>query len=315
MDEKLTTTLSTKLSENFDQLGKLLSNVQSGLGQVQALATDVSGLRKSFDGVKTRGIFGEVLLRALLADFLHHTQFVEQFKPSARSKETVEFAIKLPGRHPEDPDDAVYLPIDAKYPKESYDRLIDALEAGDKDAATEARKELLTSIRNSAREIQTKYISPPDAGESGGTTDFAILYLPMESLFAEVAREPGLLYEIQSKYKVTIASPTTLAALLSALQVGFQTLKIQRDHAEIGKLLSVVRGEFQKFSKALDKVEVKLSETQKALTDTKDRTRQMDRKLKSITAVDATNADQLPAVAEDHDDESDPELTVTGLER
>ncbi len=308
VDEKLTATLATKLAENFNQISTLLASVQTGLGQVQTLATDVTGLRKSIDGVKLRGVFGEVMLRGLLEEFLHPAQFVVGYQPSPRSREIVEFAVKLPGQHPEDPDDAIYLPIDSKYPKESYDRLLASLETGDKAGVEAAQGELANSIKLFARDIRDKYIRLPAEGVPGGTTDFAILYLPFESLFAEVARIPGLLEHVQRTCSVTIASPTTLAALLCALRVGFRTLEIQRNHARIGSLLEVVRGQFQSFSKELDKVGERLEQTKGALEATQKRTRIMDRKLKDIPAADeATVGRMLPGgdpVVEPGDDEA-----------
>lgn len=320
VDDKLSTTLTVKLKENFTAISTLLSSVQSGLGQIQSLANDVSGLRRSIDGVKTRGVFGEVMLRALLEEFLQHSQFVEDFRPSRHSKERVEFAIKLPGRHPEDDSKPIYLPIDAKFPKESYDRLLNALEAGDAELAKGARNELSAAIWKAATDISEKYIRPPSDDGDEGTTDFAVLYLPFESLFAEVARIPGLLEEIRRDLKVTIASPTTLAALLSALRVGFRTLEVQRDHAKLGTLLGAVRTIFEEFSVHLQKVDDRLQSTRKAIAEVQKKAAKMQRKLHPIRSAsepeatrlleldqgdgDAEQADELPP-GDDDDERAD----------
>lgn len=307
VDEKLTSTLSTKLAENFQQIGSLLATVQSGLGQVQTLASDVSGLRRSIEGVRTRGAFGESLLEGLLEEFLQEDQFVRDYHPPGVKDDRVrvEFAIKLPGQHPEDADKPIYLPIDAKYPKERYDALLACAEAGDKDGVAEARRQLVNSIRDAARDIK-KYIHPPTSAESSGTTDFAIMYLPLESLFAEVARERGLLETVQREFKVTIASPTTLAALLSALRVGFRTLEVQRDHAKIGVLLSVVRTEFQKFANSLADVDDRLDKTKAAVEKSIQRTALIDKRLRGVAIADEETVERLLPSAESVDEPRAP---------
>ena len=279
VDKQLNETLQTRIGQAFETVSKQLEQVHQQLGQVQSLATGVSDLRKTLEGVKTRGVFGEVMLQGLLEEFLHPGQFELNFRPKPRSNETVEFAIKLPNKDEAGNDDPVYLPIDAKFPKESYERLLACLERGDLSGAETERKQLLAAVLGFARDIQGKYVSPPR------TTEFAILYLPLESLFAEVVREPGFIERLQQDCRVTLCSPTTLAAYLNALKMGFRTLAVQKQSAEIGKLLSVVRKQFQMFGDDLAKVEKRLDESRNALAATVKRTQIMDGKLRSIEAA------------------------------
>lgn len=279
VDKQLNETLQTRIGQAFETVSKQLEQVHQQLGQVQSLATGVSDLRKTLEGVKTRGVFGEVMLQGLLEEFLHPGQFELNFRPRPRSNETVEFAIKLPNKDDAGNDDPVYLPIDAKFPKESYERLLACLERGDLAAAETERKQLLAAVLGFARDIQGKYIAPPR------TTEFAILYLPLESLFAEVVREPGFIERVQQECRVTLCSPTTLAAYLNALKMGFRTLAVQKQSAEIGKLLAVVRKQFQMFGDDLAKVERRLDESRSALAATVKRTQIMDGKLRSIEAA------------------------------
>ncbi len=294
VDQKLNETLQTRLGEAFKQVSERLEQVHGALGQVQSLTTDVNGLRRTLEGVKTRGVFGETMLAGLLEEFLHPSQFERNFRPSRGGNESVEFAIRLPGRDEDGADAAVYLPIDAKFPKEDFERMIAAIEAGDLAAAAAARKALLAAVLGFARDIRDKYVKPPK------TTDFAVLYLPIESLFAEVAREPGFIEKLQSDCKVTLASPTTLAAYLNALKMGFRTLAVQKQSAEIMKLLAVARTQFQRFGEELGKVASKLDESRKAIEQTVKRTGMIDKRLRSVDVATADEVDaMLPPGADD----------------
>jgi DNA recombination protein RmuC len=223
----------------------------------------------------------------MLEEFLHPQQYERNFKAKPRSNEQVEFAIKLPNRDEHGGDDPVWLPIDAKFPKESYERLLACLEHGDLAGAETERKQLLNAVMSFARDIRDKYIAPPR------TTNFAILYLPLESLFAEVVREPGFIEKIQSECNVTLCSPTTLAAYLNALQMGFRTLAVQKQSAEIQKLLAVVRKQFQSFGEELAKVEKKLDESRNAVAQTVKRTQMIDGKLKGIDVEGVGDSDVM----------------------
>ena len=294
VDQRLNETLQSRLGDAFKLVSERLEQVHRELGQVQSLATGVSDLRKTLEGVKTRGVFGEVMLAGLLEEFLHPTQIERNFKPSRNSNESVEFAIRLPGKDDEGADATVFLPIDAKFPKESYERMLQCLERGDLTGAEAERKAMLSSVTGFARDIRDKYVKPPK------TTNFAVLYLPLESLFAEVAREPGFIEKLQSEHKVTLASPTTLAAYLNALQMGFRTLAVQKQSAEIVKLLAVTRTQFQKFGEELAKVEKKLDESRDAIAKTVKRTGTIDRRLRTIDiASDSDVQAMLPPGADD----------------
>lgn len=276
VDKQLNETLQTRIGQAFEQVSKQLEVVHQQLGQVQSLATGVTDLRKTLEGVKSRGVFGEVMLEGMLQEFLHPSQYERNFRSRPRSPEQVEFAVKLPNRGENGEGDPLWLPIDAKFPKESYERLVQHLDAGRLEAAEAERKVLLAAVLSFARDIRDKYIAPPR------TTSFAILYLPLESLFAEVVREPGFIERIQSECNVTLCSPTTLAAYLNALQMGFRTLAVQKQSAEIQKLLAAVRKQFQSFGEELQKVERKLDESRNAIAATVKRTQMIDGKLKAI---------------------------------
>ena len=276
VDKQLNETLQTRLGEAFKQVSERLEEVHKGLGQVQTLSSGVASLNRTLAGVKTRGVFGEVMLKNLLEEFLHPKQIERNFKPDPHKGNTVEFAIKLPGRDEKNDKNPVWLPIDAKFPKESFERLIACSDLGDSDGVISERKELLKNVTGFARDIRDKYIRP------SRTTNFAILYLPLESLFAEVVREPGFLEKLQRDYKVTLASPTTLGAYLNALSMGFQTLAVQQQSVAIQKLLGTVRTQFQIFGKALAHVETKIEESLSALTPTVQSTKIMEKNLCNI---------------------------------
>lgn len=276
VDKRLGETLEQKLGESFRTVGKLLGDVHTGLGEMKTLAEGVGDLKKVMTGVKTRGIWGETQLGALLEQMLAPEQYLTNVAVVKGSSERVEFAVRLPG------DGAgVLLPIDAKFPLEDYQRLIDAQEAADAPRAEDAGKQLEAAIRNEAKRIQSKYISPPD------TTDFAVMYLPVEGLFAEVIRREGLIDALQNAYRVSVAGPTTLAALLTSLQMGFRTLAIQKRSSEVWQLLGVVRKEFGTFGKALDDAQKKIESAGKSIELTTKRTQIMDRKLRDVELPDA----------------------------
>ncbi len=254
VDEKLSQTLEKRLTESFESVSKQLESVYKGLGEMQTLASSVGDLKNALTNVKVRGTWGEVSLDSLLSQVLSPEQYEKNVKPVPRSSNIVEFCIRLPNN---DNNDIVYLPIDCKFPIEQYLRLCDASEKRDASAVDEAGKQLEASIKLSARTIRDKYIAPPY------TTDFAIMYLPIEGLYAEVARRSGLCELLQREYRVTVAGPTTIGAFLNSLQLGFKTLAIQRRTSEITKLLTRIRDNFQKFAGLLEKTSDKLDDAKK----------------------------------------------------
>jgi DNA recombination protein RmuC len=289
VDEKLQGTLDKRLGESFKQVSDRLELVHKGLGEMQTLASGVGDLKRVLTNVKTRGTWGEMQLGNLLDQILTIDQYARNVRMKPPGGETVEFAIKLPG--PEEHDgNVVWLPIDAKFPKESYERLVDAAERGDAVAVEVAAKELESAVRSQAREIRDKYLAPPH------TTDFGLLYLPTEGLYAEVLRRPGLLDSLQREQRVVIVGPTTLAALLNSLQMGFRTLAIQKRSSEVWKVLAAVKTEFGKFGDMLDKVKKKIDETGNTIDDAVHRTRQIERKLRKVEALPAEEG--IPLVAE-----------------
>jgi len=286
VDEKLHDTLEKRLGESFKLVSERLEQVQRGLGEMQSLATGVGDLKKVLTNVKTRGTFGEVQLGLLLEQILAPGQYATNVETRAGSGQRVEYAIKLPGRDGTD-ESAVWLPLDAKFPQEDYLRLVEAQERGDLAGTDEALKQLDRSIRLMAKDIRDKYLDPPH------TTDFGLLFLPTEGLYAEVLRRPGLFDVLQREYKVLAAGPTTLAALLNSLQMGFRTLAIEKRSAEVWNLLGAVRTEFTKFGDVLDKTRKKLAEAGNHIESAVTRTRQMERKLKTVQALPAGESKQL----------------------
>jgi DNA recombination protein RmuC len=277
VDEKLHDTLEKRLGESFRQVSEQLSAVHAGLGEMQGLAAGVGDLKKVLINVKTRGTWGEVQLGALLEQMLAPEQFVRQYRPRPRSAEVVEFAVRLPGR--DDEDGPVFLPLDAKFPKEDYERLVDASERGDSAAVEVAARQLEAKLKSDARDIRDKYIHPP------ATTDFAILFLPTEGLYAEALRRPGLAEQLQREFKVMVAGPTTLAALLNSLQMGFRTLAIQKRSSEVWKLLSDVKRKFESFGGLLEKAEKKIEDAGRELAKVRNDTRIMGDKLRKVEAL------------------------------
>ncbi|WP_152047001.1 DNA recombination protein RmuC [Aureimonas psammosilenae] len=277
VDEKLQGTLEQRLGESFKIVSERLEAVHKGLGEMQALATGVGDLKRVLTNVKSRGTWGEVQLGALLEQMLAPGQFAANVSTGGRGSERVEYAIRLPG-HEEGRE--VLLPLDAKFPIEDYERLQAASEGGDAIAVEMAAKALELRVRASAREIGEKYVNPPT------TTDFAILFLPTEGLYAEVIRRPGLCDDLQREYRITVAGPTTLTAILSSLQMGFRTLAIQKRSGEVWQVLGGVKAEFGKFGPVLDKVKKKLQEASNHIEAVETRKRAIDRRLRDVEALE-----------------------------
>jgi DNA recombination protein RmuC len=284
VEEKLQSTLETRLGQSFQLVSERLEAVQRGLGEMQSLANGVGDLKRVLSNVKTRGILGEMQLAALLDQMLTPEQYAANIATVPGSDERVEFAVRLPGS---DRDSQVWLPIDAKFPREDYERLLDAQQQADAEAMERAAVALERRIRDEARTIRAKYIAPPN------TTDFAILFLPTEGLYAEIIRRPGLFESLQREQRVTVAGPTTLAALLNSLQMGFRTLAIQQRSSEVWQLLGAVKNEFGKFGGVLDTVRKKLEEAGKHLDSTSVRTRAIERKLRNVETLPGEQTQQL----------------------
>jgi DNA recombination protein RmuC len=287
VDEKLHATLEKRLGESFKLVSERLEQVQRGLGEMQSLAQDVGGLKRVLSGVKTRGILGEEQLRELLADHLTPDQYAANFRPG-EGREAVEFAVRLPG----DGDAPLWLPIDAKFPVEDYDRLRAAQDAGNAEAVREHEKALETRILAEAKRIRSKYVVPPL------TTDFALMFLPFEGLYAEVLRRPGLHQRIRHEHQVTVTGPSTLSAFLGALRYGFATLAINHQSREIFTVLTEVREEFGKFGDWLDKVQEKIDDAGREMEKITTRSKAMDRRLKKIDALPAPEGADKPPILE-----------------
>ncbi len=288
VDEKLQKTLDDRITQSFKLVNDRLEQVYKGLGEMQNLAAGVGDLKKVLSNVKTRGILGEVQLGAILEQILSPEQYAENVVTKSTGADRVEFAVKLPG----DDDRTVWLPIDAKFPADSYSRLVDAYETGDAAAIEEAAKSLERVIKSEAKDIHTKYIEPPY------TTDFGIMFLPFEGLYAEVVRR-GLLEVLQREYKVNIAGPTTMAALLNSLQMGFKTLAIQKHSSEVWEVLGAVKTEFANFSKVLGNARNRLrmaDEELEKLIGT--RTRAIERKLRGVESLTAADSAEVLELAD-----------------
>jgi DNA recombination protein RmuC len=279
VDEKLHATLEKRLSESFRQVSERLELVHKGLGEMQTLAAGVGDLKRVLSNVKTRGVFGETQLAALLEQVMAPEQYEKNVATRPGSSARVEFAIKLPGRDGGGP---LLLPIDAKFPLEDYQRLQAAQEAGDKAALEMAEKALEARVKLEAKTIAEKYVEPPH------TTDFALLYLPFEGLFGEVLRRPGLFDQIQRQFRVTICGPTNLLAYLNSLQMGFRTLAIQQRSSEVWKVLGTVKSEFGKFAEVLANTKRQLQTVANTIDQAEVRTRQIERKLKDVEALPDT---------------------------
>lgn len=290
VDEKLHATLEQRLGESFKLVCERLDAVHQGLGEMQTLASGVGDLKRVLTNVKARGIWGEIHLESIISEILTPQQFEKNVATKKNSNERVEFAVKLPGKDADDK--VVWLPVDAKFPQEDYQRLLDAQEAADAALAEEAARALEARIKSEARDIRTKYVDPPN------TTDFAILFLPTEGLFAEVLRRPGLAESVQKDFRVVITGPTTLAALLNSIQVGFRTLAIEKRSSEVWSLLGAVKTEFGRFGELLDKTQKKLHEASNTIEDASRRSRAIARKLKDVQQLPQSQAAGLLADGE-----------------
>ena len=295
VDEKLHATLEQRLGESFKQVAERLEQVHKGLGEMQNLARDVGSLNRVLTNVKTRGVFGEVQLAGLLDQVFTPEQYAANVATLPGSAERVEFAISLPGQR--DDGQPLWLPIDAKFPREDYERLLDAQERGDPVAAEASAKAIEGRLRLEARTIREKYIGPPH------TTDFAILFVPTEGLYAEALRRPGLMESLQREYKVMLCGPTTLLATLTSLQMGFRTLALEKRSAEVWEVLGAVKTEFGKFGDVLAKAKKKLEEAGNTLDAAEVRTRAMTRKLKGVEALPDDAAQQLLRLSASEDTE------------
>ena len=297
VDEKLHATLEQRLGESFRQVADRLEQVHKGLGEMQGLARDVGSLNRVLTNVKTRGIYGEVQLAGLLEQVLAREQYAANVETVPGSGARVEFAIRLPGRREDGL--PLWLPIDAKFPREDYERLLDAQERADAAGVEVAAKAIESRLKLEAKTIRDKYIAAPH------TTDFAILFVPTESLYAEALRRPGLAETLQRDYRITLAGPTTLLATLSSLQMGFRTLALEKRSAEVWQVLGAVKTEFMKFGEVLAKTRKKLEEAGNTIDAAEVRTRAMARQLRSVEALPEQRAQELlPGLTDD----SEPDL-------
>ena len=283
VDEKLQSTLEKRLGESFKIVGDQLEAVQRGLGEMQSLATGVGDLKKVLTNVKTRGTWGEYQLGNILEQILTPDQYAKNVKPKESSDEIVEYAVRLPGH---DNSSQVWLPIDSKFPQESYIRLKDASEKSDTDAIEKASAELIRTIKKSAKDISDKYIDPPH------TTDFAIMFLPTEGLYAEIVRQPGMLDDLQHQ-RIVVAGPTNLSAILSSLSMGFKTLAIENRSSEVRKILSAVKTEFSAFGDVLSKVKTQLDRASGTIDKAGVRTRAMQKKLKDVEELPTEDSTKI----------------------
>jgi DNA recombination protein RmuC len=306
VDEKLHDTLEKRLGESFKVVSERLEAVHKGLGEMQSLATGVGDLKRALTNVKVRGTWAEVQLGAILEEILTPGQYEKNVRVKVDSSESVVYAVRLPGPT-NDPGACVWLPIDSKFPQEDYHRVQDAAAAGDPEAVQKATDALTRTIRLAAKDVQEKYVSPPS------TTDFGIIFLATEGLYAEVLRQPALVDDLLQRYRVVLAGPTTLAAILSSLRMGFQTLAIEQRAAEVWRVLGAVKSEFGKFGDVLDKVKRQLNTASRTIEDTGVRTRAMERRLRSVEQLpeeEAARVLALPPAAEPPDTEESTEGTA-----
>lgn len=298
VDERLQSTLERRLGESFRLVSDRLEAVQRGLGEMQSLAAGVSDLKRILSNVKARGTWGEIQLGALMEQILAPDQYARNVCVREGSREFVEYAVRLPGPA-DNPGVPLWLPVDSKFPQEDYLRLLEAAERADPEAVAGAAAGLARSVRAAAEEIAAKYINPPK------TTDFAVMFLPTEGLYAETLRQAGLVEELQRRYRVVIAGPTTLAALLSSLRLGFQTLALEKRSHEVWEVLAAVKTEFGKFGEVLGKVKKRLHEASEAIEKTEVRTRAMERKLREVESLPEERSGEVLGMgegerAEDH---------------
>ncbi|MBR7159017.1 MAG: DNA recombination protein RmuC [Alphaproteobacteria bacterium] len=291
VDEKLQGTLEKRLGESFKIVSERLEKVHQGLGEMQNLASGVGDLKRVLTNVKLRGTWGEIQLGSLLEQMLTPEQYLKNVKTNPHSDALVEYAVKMPGG-----DEQVLIPLDAKFPVEDYERILAASEKGDTAILEEASRQLENSIKKAARDISEKYICPPQ------TTDFAIMFLPTEGLYAEVLRRPGLIYEIQQKYRVNVCGPTTLGALLNSLQMGFRTLAIQKRSGEVWKVLGEAKQEFAKYGAVMEELKKKLDQASQVVDKVGVRTRAIERRLKDVETVSLNNGEELKMIEDvNHD--------------
>ena len=296
VEEKLQKTLNERIGQSFELVRSQLENVQKGLGEMKNLAEDVGGLKKVLGNVKTRGTFGEIQLAALLEQMLSPEQYEANVKTRKNATEFVEFAIKLPGK--DNGRDVVYLPIDAKFPKDVYEQYMDAYEEGDTTRIESTSKQLEITIKRMAKDIHEKYVEPPY------TTDFAIMFLPFESIYAEVIRRTSLVETLQKDYKIVVTGPTTLGAILNSLQMGFRTLAIQKRTSEVWSVLGAVKTEFGKFGGMLEKVQKNLQNAGDQLEEVMGkRTRAIERKLRQVEALPTEESKKMLTLNDFTDDE------------
>jgi len=292
VDEKLQNTLEKRLAESFKIVSERLEAVQRGLGEMQSLATGVGDLKRVLTNVKARGTWGEVQLGALLEQILTPDQYAKNVQTREGSRETVEYAIRLPGAGNDSRAAVCWLPIDSKFPQEDYLRLVSAADAADLDAVEKATAALTRAVRSSAKEIVDKYLDPP------GTTDFAIMFLPTEGLYAEILRQPGLMERLQQTSRVVVAGPTTLSAILSSLRMGFRTLAIEKRSSEVWNVLAAVKTEFGKFGDVLAKVKNQLDAASNTIDQTGVRTRAMTRKLREVEQLPTDASEKILGLSE-----------------
>ncbi|MGJ7545928.1 DNA recombination protein RmuC [Variovorax sp. LT1R16] len=298
VDEKLQTTLEARLGESFKQVADRLDQVHKGLGEMQTLAVGVGSLQRVLTNVKTRGVFGEVQLEALLEQVLTPDQYAKQVETRPRSGQRVDFAIRFPGRG--DDGAPVWLPIDAKFPRDDYERLIDAHERADAAGAELAAKALEARIRTEARSIAENYLAAPH------TTDFAILFLPVESLYAEVLRRPGLMDAIQRQHRVTLAGPTTLLAMLNSLHMGFRTLALEHQASEVWKVLGAVKTEFERYGEWVARIKEQVAKASDTLDKADTRAKQMRLALRKVEALPEAQSQVLLPTTADTDGDGTP---------
>jgi DNA recombination protein RmuC len=296
VEEKLQKTLNERIGQSFELVRTQLENVQKGLGEMKSLAQDVGGLKKVLSNVKTRGTFGEVQLGALLDQMLSPEQYEANVKTKPRATEYVEYAVKLPGR--EGDGGTVWMPIDAKFPKDMYEQYQDACEAGDPALIEASSRQLEATVKRMARDIHDKYLAPPF------TTDFGIMFLPFENIYAEVIRRTALVEQLQKDYKVVVTGPTTLGAILNSLQMGFRTLAIQKRTSEVWTVLGAVKTEFGKFGGLLEKVQKNLQSAGDQLEEVMGkRTRAIERKLRQVEALPAEESSTMLQLGETGEEE------------
>ena len=285
VDEKLQKTLEKRIGESFKQVSDRLEQVHKGLGEMQTIATGVGDLKKVLSNVKTKGTFGEYQLGNILEQILTPDQYEQNVQTNPDYNGSIEYAVKLPGS---DKDNTIWLPIDSKFPTESYEILLDEYEKADKESIERARKNFISAIDKFAKDISSKYIAPPH------TTDFAVMFLPVEGLFAEALREPDIMGKLREKYKITLTGPTTLSALLNSLRMGFNTLLVQERSSEVWNILSAVKSEFATFGTQLSKVKSQLNTASSSLDVLQGtRARAMERKMRDIELIDSSKSNQI----------------------